>query len=100
MEQNMSASLPVSMTAFETDLGWMAIIGSHSIVKQLTFGHATKAEALAALDPELLARARPSNWCPALVKRLQEFAAGMPDDFRDVKLDLGHLTPFQHRVVK
>jgi methylated-DNA-[protein]-cysteine S-methyltransferase len=86
--------------AFITDLGWMALAGSGSAVVQITFARGSKAAALASLDPAIRARARVCDWNPSLVRRLKEFAGGAADDFRDVRLDLDHLTPFQRRVVK
>jgi methylated-DNA-[protein]-cysteine S-methyltransferase len=100
----MSSQNPLQVVAFPTELGWMAVLGAGSAVKptvkQLVFGHASKAAALAALDPTLLAQAAPGDWYPALVERLREYAEGMVTDFRDVEVDLDHLTAFQHRVMK
>jgi methylated-DNA-[protein]-cysteine S-methyltransferase len=88
------------VVAFETDLGWMALVGSGSTLQQLVFGYRAKSAALAALEPALIATAQTRNGCPSLVDRLQDFAAGSWADFRDVQVDLDHLTPFQRRVVK
>ncbi|MBI3839555.1 MAG: methylated-DNA--[protein]-cysteine S-methyltransferase [Planctomycetia bacterium] len=96
----MNSEHSLQVVSFVTDLGWMALVGSGSTLKQLVFGHHTQSAALAALDPALLAAARTGNWCPSLVDRLQDFAAGGSADFRDVQVDLNHLTPFQRKVVK
>jgi methylated-DNA-[protein]-cysteine S-methyltransferase len=88
------------VATFATELGWLALAGAGGTVWQITFARASRQAALAALLPEVRARARAGDWNPALVRRLQDFAAGAPDDFRDVRLDLAHLTPFQKRVVE
>ncbi len=96
----MSPQRPLQVVAFDTDLGWMAVIGSGRTVRQLVFAHASKAAALAALDRTLLAKATPGDWCPGLVEKLREYSEGMVTDFRDVEVDFDHLTPFQRRVMK
>ncbi|MGD9721167.1 MAG: methylated-DNA--[protein]-cysteine S-methyltransferase [Pirellulales bacterium] len=88
------------MATILTDLGWMALAGRNGRVVQITFARASRAAALAALEPEVRAGARQCDWHPALARRLREYAAGAPDDFRDVELCLDHLTPFQQRIVK
>jgi methylated-DNA-[protein]-cysteine S-methyltransferase len=93
------AANTLCVVAFDTDLGWAALAGSGTTVKQLVFGHASRAAALAALDPGTRAKARNCDWWPELVERLEAYAAGAADDFRDVELDLAHLTPFARRVV-
>jgi methylated-DNA-[protein]-cysteine S-methyltransferase len=83
-----------------TDLGWIALAGSDSSVVRISFARGSRAAALAALDGTIRKQARPCDWNPSLATRLQEYAAGAPDDFRDVRLDLGDLTPFQQRILK
>ena len=85
---------------FVTDLGWIALAGRGSTVVQVTFARGSQAAALAALDPAIRVVARLRDWNPTLARRLEEFAGGAPDDFRDVELDLDHLTPFQRRIAK
>ena len=96
----MNSEPSLHVVAFETNLGWMAVVGRGSTLKQLVFGYREKSAALAALDPALLAAARMRNGFPSLVDRLQDYAAGSWADFRDVQVDLDHLTPFQRKVVK
>jgi methylated-DNA-[protein]-cysteine S-methyltransferase len=96
----MSSQLPLQVVAFDTELGWMAVIGNGRIVSQLVFGHASKAAALAALDRTMLAKAAPGEWCPALVEKLREYSEGTVTDFREVEVDHDHLTAFQRRVMK
>ena len=87
------------VVTFATDFGWMALTGNGSTLSQVMFGYPTKSAALAALNPAVLAAAQTRDWCPSLVERLQDYAAGGWVDFSDVKVDLDHLTPFQRKVV-
>lgn len=86
--------------AFHTKLGWMAICGHGDTLQRLTFGHGSAGEALAALPAEALAGARIGSWYAPLVARLKSFAAGEPEDFLDIAIDLQGYTPFQLRVVQ
>lgn len=84
---------------FVTDLGWMALAADDDTVKHLVFGYRSEGECLAAIRLPIAAVKRPGRWA-RLVERLQDYAAGGAVDFRDVPVDLEHLTPFQQRVVK
>jgi len=86
-------------TIFRSKLGWMGIVGQRGALLQLTFGHACAQAALAALPPDLRATARRQGWNLVLVSRLRAYAAGTPDDFADVPVELGTVTPFQRRVL-
>lgn len=85
--------------AFPTELGWAAVLGSQSLLRQLTFGYTSPQRALAAMDRGLVADADHAAWCPDLVRRIQAYAAGGVDDFSDVQIDAGPQTAFQRRVV-
>jgi methylated-DNA-[protein]-cysteine S-methyltransferase len=88
---------------FPSDLGWMAVAFRGDCLARITFGHPSSAAAAAALATEADFVADERQLPPAIsaiVDRLQRFAAGEADDFRDVELDLGQLTEFQLRVVK
>jgi methylated-DNA-[protein]-cysteine S-methyltransferase len=78
----------------------MAILGKNRAVEQLVFGHSTRARAVAALDEGMVRQARHAPLSPsaALVRRLQAYAEGEPEDFRDVQVDLGGLSGFRRRV--
>ena len=89
---------PNSVFVFTTSLGWMAMVGSGRILKQLAVGHDSPGGAMAALDPELTRGARTTNWNPALVRRLRAYARGKAESFRGVVVDLGWQTQFQRRV--
>jgi methylated-DNA-[protein]-cysteine S-methyltransferase len=86
------------VVVFPTSLGWMAVVGSGQVLKQLTFGHASAARAAGSLDPALTEDARAVNWNPRLVCRLKAYAMGEPEDFQDVPVDPGPQTRFHRRV--
>jgi methylated-DNA-[protein]-cysteine S-methyltransferase len=99
------------VTAFETDLGWMAIAWREEALRGIVFGHASRRNARIALarslrilqprghfDGEGLSPDSP-NWVKELVDGSQRFAEGEAVDFSDVPLALDHLTPFARRVV-
>jgi methylated-DNA-[protein]-cysteine S-methyltransferase len=78
----------------------MALAGSGERVQWLTFGHKTESAAKRSLG-ELARRARRDDvWFGDLVERLQAYARGTRDDFRDVPIDVEHLTEFGARVVE
>jgi methylated-DNA-[protein]-cysteine S-methyltransferase len=91
---------PDMLFVFPSELQWMAVVAAGATVKQLTFGHSTAVAARAAIDGRLLARATPGAGDAPLVRRLQAYAAGKADDFRDVPIDLGPSSGFQHRVLE
>lgn len=86
--------------AFETALGYMALVVQGGVLLQTNFAHPTVIAALTALAPEYRDHVVSEPPLPKLVERLKAYAAGEHDDFRDVKLDLGHLTPFQRKVIE
>ncbi len=86
--------------AFPSALGWIAIAGTGGTLRQLSFGHPSEEAAWAGLDPLLAATAEHEDWNPALARRLQAYAAGAADDFRDVEIDVQAHTPFQRRVLR
>jgi methylated-DNA-[protein]-cysteine S-methyltransferase len=96
----MAASREIFVTPFETELGWLALVGDGRRVSQVTFARGTRNAALGAVEAPADTIVVSRDWNPSLVRRLQEFADGAPDDFREVELDLEHLTPFQKRIVK
>ncbi len=96
----MPLSGPLYVATFETDLGWLALVGAGSMVSQVTFARGSRRAALAAVEKPAGGNLAERDWNASLVRRLQEYADGAPDDFRDVELDLHDLTPFQRRIVK
>jgi methylated-DNA-[protein]-cysteine S-methyltransferase len=89
-----------SLSTFRSPLGWIAILGSSGTLKALSFGHRSAEAAVKALDPRLVAGARRCRWNEKLVRRLQAYASGRADDFRDVAADAGPKTEFQARVIR
>jgi methylated-DNA-[protein]-cysteine S-methyltransferase len=89
-----------SLVVFPSSLGWMAAIGCQQGLKALAFGQSTPKAAIEALGPEWIEGARQGQWNPALVRRLQAFASGTPDDFHDIEVDSGPQTTFQQRVLR
>lgn len=95
-----SAEPVLQANLFPSKLGWMAIAGVGVRLDQLTFGHASPDAALAGLEGAAASAARVGEWNARLAKRLQAYAAGGLDDFRDVALDLDRYTAFQRRVIQ
>ncbi len=87
-----------TIVVFNSALGWMAMVGVGKTLKRLTFGHASPEAALADLGPAVRADANVGSWNRPLVHRLQAYAKGGRDDFRDITLDLGRQSEFQRRV--
>lgn len=85
---------------FSSKLGWMGIIVAGDAVKRLAFGHGSAAEVERALVGQSLEQARLGKPDTPLVRRLQEYAAGKPDSFRDVPVDYGDVSDFQRQVYK
>lgn len=84
-------------TVFYSALGWMALVTEDHTLKRLTFGHTTPQQALAEVgDAEVIEGGRKQA---ALVRRLQQYAEGVEDDFLDVDIDVTDLTPFSRRIV-
>ncbi len=84
-------------------LGWFALEWWGRQVAALTLAHPDPQAAIAALDPTdpppypvPPEQEAPS---PTLARRLQAYAAGLPDLFHDVPLALEHLPPFQRAVL-
>lgn len=88
------------LVVFPTSLGWIALIGGGSVLRHLSFGHASSRAAVAALDRQLVATAQQGDWNPPLVRRLQAYACGSAEDFRDVQIDPGPQTDFRRRVIR
>ena len=105
---------PHTILVFPSRMGWMAVVAVGTTVKRLAFGHPTAAAAEAAvskcgdagstavpviLSSRRLTAGRGANPLETLARRLRAYAAGKPDDFRDIRVDLGPLSNFQRRVL-
>jgi methylated-DNA-[protein]-cysteine S-methyltransferase len=102
----------LAASAFETELGWMAVAFRDELVLGIVFGHPSQPAARAALE-NYLRRQDPTvrfvdfiggNELPApiakLQERLQAYATGEEIDFSDVQIDDRHLTDFGRKIVK
>lgn len=85
---------------FPSELGWMAMAGRAEVVCRVAFGHPSPASAERALRPYLDDAESDHIWFADLVERLQAYAGGARDDFRDVPVDVADRTDFQQRVVE
>ena len=94
-----SASPPITWhTAFHTDLGWMAMAGSGEAVVRLVFGYESAAAARHAMALECPRPAQPPAWSHCLQARLQDYTAGCPVEFDDIRVSVGGLSPFGEKV--
>ena len=89
--------LRLSLSLFETEIGWFGLLGGPRGVSRLTFGQATPIEVREAFGDDVAE----SDWSPKLRQRLEQYAAGRDVDFADVEvIRLRPLRPFQQRVVE
>lgn len=90
----------LTLMSFSSRLGWVAMAMVGSTVRRLTFGHPSRAAAERDLGLGRTKRAVAGQPEATLVRRLQAYAAGRPDDFRDVPIDAGPLSVFQSRILE
>ena len=79
----------------DTALGWLAVGWAGPQVAALSFGHSAAAAAARAVGMPGSPADDPHRHELQLLRRLQAFARGTPDDFRDVPVRLEDLTEFQ-----
>lgn len=92
---------PAACYCFSTKLGAVALAWRGDSLSCISIGHSSEAAALAAVGAEGAEPAsQPPGFVLQLADRLQRYAAGEAEDFRDVPLDLSHLSAFQKRVVQ
>jgi methylated-DNA-[protein]-cysteine S-methyltransferase len=89
-----------TLVVFPSELGWMAMIGSGSVLKHLSFGHANAGQAVGALDPQGVQQTEVGDWNSPLMRQLQAFAAGERVDFADVEVELSPVSAFRRRVLE
>ncbi len=89
-----------TLLVFPSDLGWMAAVVADAAVKQLSFGHPSPAAAKRALESKTLKAAKPGKDGKQLIRRLQAYAAGVPDSLGDIQVDFGPVGDFQRRVLE
>jgi methylated-DNA-[protein]-cysteine S-methyltransferase len=88
------------LSIFPSGLGWFGIAGRSGRLIGLCFGHAAAADVERWMAAEVAGGMEVEDWDPQLRERLQAYAEGAADDFQDIEVDLGDLTPFQQRVVR
>ena len=89
----------LSVSIFQTPLGWFALLGSDSGLQRVSFGHEDQNDARCAVVENQLDISE-RDWSPILRKQCESFAAGRPTKFARLKIVRGRaLTPFQQRVV-
>lgn len=93
----MSVTVTSSIVVFPSQLGWMAAAFQDEKLTDLTFGQSNPRQARAELECEGEIE-EASNQQQKLIDRLQAYAEGASDDFRDVPVQFDHLTDFQRRV--
>jgi methylated-DNA-[protein]-cysteine S-methyltransferase len=89
-----------TISVFETDLGWMGLLGKGREIMGLTFGHAKRPqvhEDLATRFP--IDSSQDRDWNPAARRLLMDFAKGKPTDFTDLEVELHVKTDFQRKVL-
>lgn len=89
-----------TLDLFPSELGWMALQTKDGEVERLTFGHASAAAAERAFNGTLVKRGEGGQGNVLLAGRLQAYAAGFADDFRDVAVTIDALSAFQRRVLE
>jgi methylated-DNA-[protein]-cysteine S-methyltransferase len=89
-----------TLLVFSSDLGWMAAVVTGGVVKQLSFGHPSAAAARKALERKMPKAGKPGKSDARLVRRLQAYAAGIPDSLGDIPVDFGRTGEFQQRVLE
>lgn len=87
------------VTVFDSALGWMAASWREGRLGALTFGHATRALAVRALGPDAGTSVLVAAEDDPLAGRLQAYAQGARDDFRDLPL-VWTGTAFTQRVLR
>ncbi len=89
------------VSVFPSDLGWVATVWQGGRLFALTFGHHSPQMAVSALGLSADAPAAiPASPHDALANRLQAYAAGRADEFRDIPVILDDFTDFQQRVFR
>jgi methylated-DNA-[protein]-cysteine S-methyltransferase len=89
----------VSYAIFDTELGWIGIIGSTDGLFRLIWRQPSPEAAFAALSPFLSAAVEDYPFFGDLPQRLQRYFRGQRVNFAD-KLDLREATQFQRAVLE
>lgn len=90
----------LSLSIFETAIGWFGVLGSPSGVSRLTFGHASPQEVYRVLGTAA-EEGIEADWNAELRGRIEQYALGREVHFdQDQVLRVQPLTAFQQRVVE
>ncbi len=91
---------PLSLSTFETAIGWCGVLGSRAGVSRLTFGHASPLEVHRALGTAAEG-VDETDWNVQLRCKIEKYTHGIEVDFDHVTvLRSRPLTAFQQRVVE
>lgn len=96
---DLSPAKLLTLTIFDSDLGWFALLGQDGIPAELTFGHGSPDAALRRLSKQHVL-AEVADWPTDLPERLQRYAAGDGEEFSDVAVELPPLGAFAAAVVR
>ena len=91
---------PDCFVIFPSSLGWVAMVSRGGILVRLSFGHPTDRAAAAAIGPISAPQTQLDSWSRPLSRRIQAYASGNRDDFRDVQVDGGGLADFGRKVIQ
>lgn len=84
----------------ETDWGWIAAMGKEQVLHFLTMGQPDEQSAITATSSGSLSELpEPRRWHPRLEKLLRSYVAGKFVDLNEIEIELGHLTPFQQKII-
>ena len=96
----MAANLDPRMSVFNTAIGWIGVSGRGKVISNVTIGNSSQAAAAKRLIAAMEGSCSTGDWNLSLKRRLEDFADGMPVDFLDFDLEMGHLSPFMRLVVE
>jgi methylated-DNA-[protein]-cysteine S-methyltransferase len=103
MSGRTSVEFPLQAVTFPTVLGWMALAMRGATLHGLTFGHRGPRAALQRLFADLgqgvIVEPQADEAARRLATRLQAYAAGALDDFRDVPIAAAE-SAFQRAVIR
>ena len=93
-----NASAPQNCTVFPSDLGWILVAWREEQLTQISFGHASPAEAAKRAECEPIETARAPKWVAKLIEKIKKFAAGREVDWGNLPLAWEKRTEFQRKV--
>jgi methylated-DNA-[protein]-cysteine S-methyltransferase len=89
----------MEVDVFDSELGWMAILGDGGRLSRVLFGYESEWALRHAIEHAGVHFDRPLPWHSELVRQLQDFARGVPQRFDRIPLDLTGHTKFACDVV-